>query len=537
MIFDQNASGYGWIDYFHLLRSRWPIVLLVCSLFLLGGAALQKRVPRLFESTVRIELESEKERDEPAPSLSEFRASQLNDFSRQVAELRSRHLLSEVVVTCDLVKRWDMTDEVAAIRLLLDRSAVESHPQDRAIVIRTRDLDAEASARLVNAIADQFLLRKESGIRAEANARVVRLEREVADGHRVIASTEERLLELSAEVNGSEEEKSELRRKLVSEGYLLRSLEAKHQLAVIEAGEAKTFAHVAERADASAAKMIVSVFLTMPALILLGLLSGFIVTILTERGDIRLNFLAKLQERLPLPIAGFAPLCGASLLSGRTLPPRLIESYRDLRSKLQRLPAGDCLLMTLMPLRGREGIAEATANLACVLADGGSTVLVIDADFRDPQLHRHFDAANHPGLSDFLSGEMRVEETVIKTLRPNLWFMPSGPLHADPGGLIAGRRMGDLLWDMRSRFEYILIVSPSIHEAADAGSLIALADYTSVVAPYRDGSVAPLKQARLAIEAASGQLTAVILTVKLNGNPASRVRTPVPAPAREMQIG
>lgn len=540
MIFDQNASGYGWIDYFHLLRSRWPIVLLVCSLFLLGGAGLQKKVPRLHESVVRLEFESPQETpDAPARSLSEFQASQLNDFSRQIAELRSHNLLSEVVVACDLVKRWGAANEADAIRLLEARSGLEALPGERAIVLRARDLNPAASAELVNTIADQFLSRKESEIRGEANARVVRLEREVGEQHRSIESIEARLVELGADATGSEQEKTDLRRQLVSERYLLRSLEAKHQLAAIEAGEAKSQARLIERAAESSARRIVPILLTLPVLVFLGLLSGLVVTILTERGDIRLNFLANLMQRVELPLAGFAPACGASLLTGRLLPVRLIESYRDLRTKLQRLPAGDCVLMTLMPLRGRDGLAEATTNLACVLADGGSTVLVIDADFRNPQLHHHFDAANHPGLSDFLSGEMRLEETVIKTRRPNLWFMPSGPLHQDPGGLIAGRRMGDLLWDMRSRFDYLLIASPSIHEVSDAGALAALADYTAVVTPYRDCSIPQLKKAKLALEAASAQLTAVFLTVNLEGVSSDPPPSPasVPVAIRQLQAG
>jgi hypothetical protein len=175
---------------------------------------------------------------------------------------------------------------------------------------------------------------------------------------------------------------------------------------------------------------------------LVGLGLGGLLVMLMARGETRWNIISSLLERLQLPIAGFAPLSGPSLLSGRLAPPHLIESYRDLRTKLKQLPVKDCLLMTLMPLRDRDGLAEAVTNLACVLADGGGTVLVIDADFRNPGLHHFFAAANHPGLSDFLSGEIRLEETVIKTRRPNLWFMPSGPLHDDPAGLINGAPHG-----------------------------------------------------------------------------------------------
>lgn len=510
------------------------MVVLGGALFVLGGVFLQKNTPLLHESVVRLEWESNREFKGPAPSLSEFRASELNDFSRQAGQLRSRRLLSEVVVACRLVKSWSTGDEASALRALMDRTGVEARPREGVIVLWARDREAERSSEIVNAMADRFLSWKESEALAEAKARVIRLESEVKERHRVMASLETRLVGLANEVNASEEEKSELRRQLVSEGYVFRSLEAKHQWAVIEAGEAKTPVHLTERAEADAAQKVVPVFLGLPMLMLLGLLCGGIVTILAERRDLRMLFLAKLQKQLALQVVGFAPLSGSSLLSTGLLSPRVIESYRDLRSKLRRLPARDCLVMTLMPMREREGIAEATTSLACVLADGGETVLVIDADFRQPQLHRFFNAANHPGLADFLSGEMRVEETVVKTLRPNLWFMPSGPLPVDPGCLIAGRRMGDLLWDMRSRFDYLLIVSPSIHEAADAGSLAALADYTTVIAPYREATVTRLKKSRLAIEAASAQLTAVLLTLPRENRAGRSGEAPVPEPRHPM---
>ena len=146
MIFDQHASGYGWIDYLRLLRSRWPIAVLSCLLFLLGGMALQKGVPCLHESMVRLELEPKKEFGQAAPSLSEFRPSQLNDFSSHIAELRSHNLLSEVVVTCDLVKRWGSAHEAEATRLLEERTELVALPHDRAIVLRARDLNPAASA-------------------------------------------------------------------------------------------------------------------------------------------------------------------------------------------------------------------------------------------------------------------------------------------------------------------------------------------------------------------------------------------------------
>ncbi|HRD64302.1 MAG TPA: CpsD/CapB family tyrosine-protein kinase, partial [Nocardioides sp.] len=170
-------------------------------------------------------------------------------------------------------------------------------------------------------------------------------------------------------------------------------------------------------------------------------------------------------------------------------------------------------IVALMPLRRSDRPAEVIANLAGVLADAGRTVLVIDADFRSPALHSAFEAARHPGLSDFLSGEMRLEETVVRSRKANLWFMPSGPLHDDPGGLLNGRRMADLVGDMRRRFDFVLVASPSIHTSSDAGVLAHLADSTAVVTAYSGHSVRSLRETSIALDLAGSALAAVILTV------------------------
>ncbi len=515
MIFDPDIPRYGWIDYFHLIRSRWPIVLLICSFVLLAGAEIQQRLPRLYESTLRIEFDAGPEKNQPARSATAFAPTELNDLSRQAAELKSRSLLSEVINACDLENRWRVDGESGALRLLEKRMRISQLPSHRELELSVRDLSPESSAALANAIAARFLERKASEVLAEGSGRVVRLEREVRERHSSIAKIEDRLVEIGARPERSASESADLRQQLVSERSLLRSLEAKCQLARIEASEAIAPAYVLNWSEVSEARVVSFVWIVFPVLMLVGLGLGGLVVMLMARGETRWNIISSLLERLQLPIAGFAPLSGPSLLSGRLAPPHLIESYRDLRTKLKQLPVKDCLLMTLMPLRDRDGLAEAATNLACVLADGGGTVLVIDADFRNPGLHHFFAAANHPGLSDFLSGEIRLEETVIKTRRPNLWFMPSGPLHDDPAGLINGRRMGDLIWDMRSRFEYILIVSAGIHQVSDAGALAALSDFTAVVTPYRGCSLSQIRKAQIAIKSASGRLAAVFLTTSV----------------------
>lgn len=515
MIFGQSGAKLGWVDGLYLLRARWPLVLLIGSLVLLVGAVVRSKTPRLHEATVRISLDGLDGSVKAPAAGPEFQMDRRSDWIRQAAELSSRSLLSEVIAPCGLPARWGFTEEEEGFRLLESRLRVESVPSQRLFVVSARDLTREHAAALANVIAGRFVARKESEAKAEASARVRRFERERDECSGRMEATEARLVELAKEEGGSSEEVAELRRLLVSQRNLSHSLEAKRQMALLEAKEPKPVARVVSPATADQAVAVNPPWLGLPGLSVLGLALGIVLALSVRRGGMRWSTVADLMRRLDVPVVGFAPLSGVSVVRMKEAPPSVLEPYRDVRNRLLRLPTGECTLLILMPARRNDPVSEAVANLACVLADAGRTVLVIDADFRRPILHGYFDAAQHPGLSDFLSGEMRLEETVIRSRRPNLWFMPAGPLHADPGGLLGGRRMDDLIWELKRRFDFILIASPSIHATSDAGLLAGLADYTLAATPYLGHSLRCLRETKTALETVSASFAGVLLTTRV----------------------
>lgn len=106
---------------------------------------------------------------------------------------------------------------------------------------------------------------------------------------------------------------------------------------------------------------------------------------------------------------------------------------------------------------------------------------------------------------------MRLEETVVKTHYPNLWLMPSGPGCADSCSLLAGKRMIDLIWEMKGRFDYIFVNSPPIFGASDAMVLTGFSDQTLLIADHRKHSVKDLKRAKRTVEMSGGKFSGLIL--------------------------
>ena len=89
-----------------------------------------------------------------------------------------------------------------------------------------------------------------------------------------------------------------------------------------------------------------------------------------------------------------------------------------------------------------EGKTTTSTQLAASLARSGRRTLLIDADIRNPGVHRVFDMPLEPGLSELLRGEAERDAVIHPTRTANLWLMPAGrcdlqqragPVHGLPG--------------------------------------------------------------------------------------------------------
>jgi capsular exopolysaccharide synthesis family protein len=92
-----------------------------------------------------------------------------------------------------------------------------------------------------------------------------------------------------------------------------------------------------------------------------------------------------------------------------------------------------------------EGKSTTATNLACAYANAGVRVLLIDADLRNPSLHRTLDIVATTGLADYLQGNIDTNELVQATAFSNLSLIPAGKLPEDPSELLSSPGMKTLL--------------------------------------------------------------------------------------------
>jgi uncharacterized protein involved in exopolysaccharide biosynthesis len=104
------------------------------------------------------------------------------------------------------------------------------------------------------------------------------------------------------------------------------------------------------------------------------------------------------------------------------------EEFRKLRTRLQHTASLDStrsiLVSSANPGDGKTAVA---CNLAAGLALNGRRILLVDANFRRPDIHNIFEVANEKGLSDALNDLSTFDTLVRDTPVQNLYVMPTGP--------------------------------------------------------------------------------------------------------------
>ncbi|WP_395739056.1 GumC family protein [Prosthecobacter sp.] len=243
----------------------------------------------------------------------------------------------------------------------------------------------------------------------------------------------------------------------------------------------------------------------------LGVMFGLGLAFFLEYMDTTVKNLDDVEGYLGVPVLAVVPKDVGVLHRSSGFNPDA-EAYRILRTNIEfnrKTPEANCL--SVVSGGAGEGKSTTMVNLAYVCAQGGYNVLLIDADLRRPSLHTHFDVSHATGLTNYLTTDIRLEDVVLRTQVENLFFLPSGLLPADSAGLLNSQRMVDLIADVKSRFDLVLIDSPPILGVSDASVLANLADMTMIVVQHRKLPRHMLMRVKQNVENVGGKVVGVVL--------------------------
>ena len=157
----------------------------------------------------------------------------------------------------------------------------------------------------------------------------------------------------------------------------------------------------------------------------------------------------------------------------------LAEAFRTVRSNLRFMtsvtPGQGKIFVVTSSISG-EGKTFSAKNLAYIFSISGERTLLVNADMRKPNNNTDFGVSSGLGLSNYLAGYTSLDEVVHHTLQENLHILPSGDIPPNPSELLLSKRMDDLVRELKSRYDYILLDTPPVGLLSDGLELMQLAD-------------------------------------------------------------
>ena len=161
------------------------------------------------------------------------------------------------------------------------------------------------------------------------------------------------------------------------------------------------------------------------------------------------------------------------------------EAYRSLRThiKFSSLDKPIKTIVVTSSLIG-EGKSTVVGNLAYSLNQDGSRVLVIDCDLRKPSIHENFLLSNEKGLTDILVGKSDLK-SVTKKIEDSLFLITAGSIPPNPAEILGSKAMEDLIEELSTNFDYIILDTPPILPVSDTLLLASKADATLIVVKAR----------------------------------------------------
>ena len=288
---------------------------------------------------------------------------------------------------------------------------------------------------------------------------------------------------------------------------------------------------------------------------LLGLVLGLGIAFLWETLDKRVRSEEEIEDVLGLPVLAKLAEPYGRLRRQRRLAvihepfsPQA-ESFRMLRTTVEfanlELDARTILVTSAIQ---REGKSTTVANLAAAFAQSGRRVVLVDLDLRQPSLASFFRRVSHPGLStarssgqpgvaEVVRGEATLDEALLTVTMPELELpqlssarsersanghSPSAPslkvltagvrLPGDPSQFVSSRALGDLLEQLRSQADLVLIDTPPVLAVGDAMMLSRQVDALLVVSRVESIPRPALQQLRRVLETTSIPNLGLILT-------------------------
>ncbi|GAX44574.1 lipopolysaccharide biosynthesis protein [Tolypothrix sp. NIES-4075] len=221
-----------------------------------------------------------------------------------------------------------------------------------------------------------------------------------------------------------------------------------------------------------------------------GLMLGGIAAFVREAGDDSVHTTAELEKQVALPLLGTTPKLPPAkpresviklpfgkpeVLAPWTIqvlqsPPRwesLDLIYKNIELVNTVATFKSLMITSALPDEGKSALALGLAMSAARLH---KRVLLIDANLRDPSLHKQLNLPNEQGLSSLLSSDVALPNQISIQSSGSSYIdiLTAGPAPGDPANLLSSPRMMQLMKAFEENYDLVLIDASPVLGMVDA---------------------------------------------------------------------
>ncbi|MCI4655872.1 GumC family protein [Sphingomonas aquatilis] len=211
--------------------------------------------------------------------------------------------------------------------------------------------------------------------------------------------------------------------------------------------------------------------LNLAASLLAGLFIGAALALVLEQMDEAIADPTEIERRLGLPLLGSVPKVEGETPRDALLDRKsdLVDAYLAVQTNLgftteHGVPRSFAVTST----RPAEGKSTTALALATMLARAQRRVILVDGDMRSPSVHQLGGVDHDRGLSNFLTGDDKIETLTFPMSDLGFTAMSAGPIPPNAAELLTGNRLSLLLQRLLEHYDHVIIDSPPVMGLADA---------------------------------------------------------------------
>lgn len=423
----------GFLRGLRIMRSRWLLVLGVIAVCVAVSAYRHERATKSYTATASVVFQSGTAAEAALQISPSSSTEPIREADTEVFIAHSPEVAAAVRVQ---LKTRASADE------LLEQVKVEAEPSANILNIVASTGDPQASARLANAFAEQYI--------------AFRAQSQLSDIDTVQTRLQDQLAALPA---GSTERAN-----------LEESLQRLAELRAVAGGGASIIGKASPPSSPSGSSLSTTIVLGL----LIGIALSFSIVFVIESLDRRIKTIEEFEREYRLPTLAAVPQFAfrSRRAADRT---ELLEPYRILRSALDFAAVTRQIdtLMVTSAVPG-EGKTTVSVDLAHAVALTGRPVVLVELDLRRPTFSEHFGLSGRDGLTTALTRDTPLGELLVEPFSelPNFSVLPAGRLPHNPSELLGSQRIADTITGLLAHEGMVIVDAPPLNPIADAQVLL-----------------------------------------------------------------